>query len=260
MKKYIKLLVLSLILIMLLFALSVPAVAADETTDSNTSDTSDTSDISGISDLLGNTDTLDIIYMMTLIALIPSILIMTTCFTRIIIVLSILRNALGLQQTPPNQVLIGIALFLSLFIMSPVIDEIKTDAYIPYTNGDIDQQEMLERAMNPLRDFMLKQTKDENLNFFLDMSDSERPAKVDDISITVIIPAFITSELNRAFLMGFLIYLPFLIIDIVVASTLTSIGMVMLPPTMISLPFKLMLFVLVNGWQLTFQTLITGFN
>lgn len=254
MKKYIKPLVLSLTLLMLLFALSVPAAAAEDTA------ASDITDASEISKLLGNTDTLDIIFMMTLIVLIPSILIMTTCFTRIIIVLSILRNALGLQQTPPNQVLIGIALFLSLFIMSPVIGDIKTEAYTPYVNEEIDQQEMLERAMEPLREFMLKQTKEENLNFFLHLSDSERPEEYGDIPTTVIIPAFITSELTRAFLIGFMLYLPFLIIDIVVASTLTSMGMVMLPPTMISMPFKLMLFILVNGWQLIFQTLVTGFN
>lgn len=251
MKRYFKLLILALSLILLTLALSLPAAAAED---------AETADLPEIANLLGNTDTLDIIYLMTVIVLIPSILIMTTCFTRIVIVLSLLRNALGLQQTPPNQVLIGAALFLTLFIMSPAINEIRTEAYIPYTNNEISQQEMFERAMNPLRGFMLRNTKAENLNFFLDVSDSPRPEDYSDIPTTVIIPAFITSELTRAFLMGFLLYLPFLIIDIVVASTLTSMGMIMLPPTMISLPFKLMLFVLVNGWQMTFQTLITGFN
>ncbi len=251
MKRYIKLLILALSLILLTLALSLPAAAAED---------ADTAELPEIANLLGNTDTLDIIYLMTVIVLIPSILIMTTCFTRIVIVLSLLRNALGLQQTPPNQVMIGVALFLTLFIMSPAINEIRTEAYIPYTNGEISQQELFERAMDPLREFMLRNTKAENLNFFLDVSDSPRPEDYSDIPTTVIIPAFITSELTRAFLMGFLLYLPFLIIDIVVASTLTSMGMIMLPPTMISLPFKLMLFVLVNGWQMTFQTLITGFN
>jgi flagellar biosynthetic protein FliP len=251
MKRYIKLLILALSLILLTLALSLPAAAAED---------ADTAELPEIANLLGNTDTLDIIYLMTVIVLIPSILIMTTCFTRIVIVLSLLRNALGLQQTPPNQVMIGVALFLTLFIMSPAINEIRTEAYIPYTNGEISQQELFERAMDPLREFMLRNTKAENLNFFLDVSDSPRPEDYSDIPTTVIIPAFITSELTRAFLMGFLLYLPFLIIDIVVASSLTSMGMIMLPPTMISLPFKLMLFVLVNGWQMTFQTLITGFN
>jgi flagellar biosynthetic protein FliP len=253
MKRFTKLFILVLALVLLTLALSLPAAAAD---DAETV----VAELPEIANLLGNTDTLDIIYLMTVIVLIPSILIMTTCFTRIVIVLSLLRNALGLQQTPPNQVLVGVALFLTLFIMSPAIDEIRTEAYIPYTNNEISQQEMFERAMDPLREFMLRNTKAENLNFFLDVSDSPRPENYSDIPTTVIIPAFITSELTRAFLMGFLLYLPFLIIDIVVASTLTSMGMIMLPPTMISLPLKLMLFVLVNGWQMTFQTIITGFN
>lgn len=245
-------------LVIILFCLMVTPAAAE------------VSDVSGLDmssgaiedelNLLGNTDTLGIVTSLTLIALIPSILIMTTCFTRIIIVLSCLRSAIGLQQTPPNQVLIGIALFLSLFIMSPVIAEINTAAYTPYKNGEITQEVALERGVVPLRTFMLKQTKEEDLNFFLDVNNSSRPEKTEDISTFVIIPAFITSELKRAFIIGLLIYLPFLIIDMVVASTLMSMGMVMLPPTMIALPFKLMLFVLVDGWQLTFQTLITGFN
>ncbi|NCA68191.1 MAG: flagellar biosynthetic protein FliP [Clostridia bacterium] len=223
-------------------------------------DDSIATEVSGLSEIIGGSNTLDIILSMSLIMLIPSILIMTTCFTRIIIVLSILRNALGLQQTPPNQVLIGIALFLSLFIMAPVIGDINTQAYEPYKNGEISQGEVLEKAVVPLREFMMKQTKNEDLNFFLEISGSERPETYDEISTFVIIPAFITSELRRAFLIGFLMYLPFLIIDMVVASTLMSMGMVMLPPTIISLPFKLMLFVLVDGWKLLFQTLVSSFN
>lgn len=230
----------------------IPAAAETSTTDT----ASESSELS----ILGDTNTLDIIISLTIIALIPSILIMTTCFTRIIIVLSCLRNAIGLQQTPPNQVLIGIALFLSMFIMSPVINKVNEQAYTPYKNGEITQQEALSEAIVPLREFMLKQTKTDDLNFFLNVNNSSRPEKTEDISTLVIIPAFITSELKRAFLIGLLIYLPFLVVDMVVASTLMSMGMVMLPPTMISLPFKLMLFVLVDGWQLTFQTLITGFN
>lgn len=214
----------------------------------------------GLENITGGADTLDIIFSLTFIALIPSILIMTTCFTRILIVLSILRSALGLQQTPPNQVLIGIALFLSLFIMGPVVSEIDADAYTPYKNGELTSEEMLDKAVVPLRNFMLKQTKNEDINFFLSISDQERPEDLDEISTFVVIPAFITSELRRAFLIGFLLYLPFLIIDMVVASTLMSMGMVMLPPTMISLPFKLMLFVLVDGWKLLFQTIVQSFN
>ncbi|HAN20848.1 MAG: flagellar biosynthetic protein FliP [Clostridiales bacterium GWF2_36_10] len=248
-----KILFFSTLIVVLFYIMSIPAAAEESTTELS-------KDISGISGLLGNTDTLGIIYSLTIIALIPSILIMTTCFTRIIIVLSILRNAIGLQQTPPNQVLVGIAIFLSLFIMSPVIQDVNEQAYTPYKNGEITQQQALDNAIVPLREFMLRQTKEEDLNFFLDVNNSPRPESLDEVSTLVVIPAFITSELKRAFIIGFLLYLPFLIIDMVVASTLMSMGMVMLPPTMISLPFKLMLFVLVNGWQLTFQTLISGFN
>lgn len=255
MKKFKKILFLVILLVVLICIMSIPA-AAEESAVIDTSD--DNSNI--VSGLLGNTDTLGIIYSLTLIALIPSILIMTTCFTRIIIVLSCLRNAIGLQQTPPNQVLVGIAIFLSLFIMSPVIKDINEQAYTPYKNGEINQEQALEKGIGPLRSFMLKQTKTDDLNFFLDVNNSSRPESYDDISTLVVIPAFMTSELKRAFIIGFLLYLPFLIIDMVVASTLMSMGMVMLPPTMISLPFKLMLFVLVDGWQLAFQTLISGFN
>jgi flagellar biosynthetic protein FliP len=204
-------------------------------------------------------DTLEIIEMFTLLALAPSILIMTTCFTRIIIVLSFLRNALGLQQTPPNQVLIGIALFLSLFIMNPVISEINTQAYQPYKEEKITQEQFLEKASVPLKKFMLKQTKKDDLNLFVKLSKSEVKS-VDDVPITVVIPAFMTSELKRAFTIGFLIFIPFLIIDMIVSSTLMSMGMIMLPPAMISLPFKLLLFVLVDGWDLLFKTLATSFN
>ena len=255
MKKHKKVLFLSCLIVMLCCLMVIPASAAG-----NSASASTTSGLPDVVSPFGNTDTLSIIFSMTLIALIPFILIMTTCFTRIIIVLSCLRNAIGLQQTPPNQVLVGIALFLSLFIMSPVVDQITKTAYTPYVNGEITQEAALEKGMIPIRQFMLKQTKEEDLNFFLQINNSSRPATTDEISTMVIIPAFVTSELKRAFIMGLLIYLPFLIIDMVVASTLMSMGMVMLPPTMISLPFKLILFVLVDGWQLTFQTLITGFN
>lgn len=214
----------------------------------------------GVSIDIGGTGTLEILLVLTVIALIPSILIMTTCFTRIVIVLSCLRNAVGLQQTPPNQVLIGIAIFLSLFIMSPVVNQINTEAYQPYKNGDITQAEVLDKAVVPLREFMLKNTETEDLNLFLDLGGYEKPESLEEIKTMVIIPAFITSELKRAFIIGFLIYLPFLIIDMVISSTLMSLGMMMLPPSLISLPFKLMLFVLVDGWGLTIKTLVTSFN
>lgn len=205
-------------------------------------------------------DTLQIIETLTLLALIPSILIMTTCFTRIIIVLSFLRNALGLQQTPPNQVLIGIALFLSLFIMTPVLNQINTDAYQPYKAEKITQEQFVQKASEPLKEFMLKQTKKEDLNLFVNLSKTSSSTAAKDLPITVVIPAFMTSELKRAFLIGFLLFIPFMIIDMIVSSTLMSMGMIMLPPSMISLPFKLLLFVLVDGWGLLFKTLVASFN
>ena len=203
---------------------------------------------------------LEIIEMMTILALLPSILIMTSCFTRIVIVLSFLRNALGLQNTPPNQVLVGVSLFLTLFIMSPVVAKINTDAYVPYKENQITQQEFLHKAADPLKEFMLKNTKKEDLNLFMELGKIKSTTQPKDLSITVVIPAFMTSELKRAFLIGFLLYLPFLVIDMIVSSTLMSMGMVMLPPAMVSLPFKLLLFVLVDGWDLLFRTLVSTFN
>lgn len=206
------------------------------------------------------TNSLEIIEMLTILALLPSILIMTTCFTRIVIVLSFLRNALGLQQTPPNQVLIGISLFLTLFIMSPVVSKINTDAYQPYKEETITQEEFLQKASEPLKEFMLKNTKKEDLNLFVNLSKQDSSTPAQDMPITTVIPAFMTSELKRAFIIGFLLYIPFLIIDMIVSSTLMSMGMIMLPPATVSLPFKLLLFVLVNGWDLLFKTLASGFH
>lgn len=205
-------------------------------------------------------NTLEIVEMMTILALLPTILIMTSCFTRIVIVLSFLRNALGLQNTPPNQVLIGIALFLSLFIMSPVVSKINTDAYEPYKESKITQQEFLQKASVPLKEFMLKNTQKDDLNLFINLAKVKSTTPVKDISITVVIPAYMTSELKRAFIMGFLIYIPFLIIDMIVSSTLMSMGMVMLPPNMVSMPFKILLFIIVDGWDLLFKTLAISFN
>ncbi|MGN0710483.1 MAG: flagellar type III secretion system pore protein FliP [Anaerovoracaceae bacterium] len=204
--------------------------------------------------------TLEILTLLTLIALLPSILIMMTSFTRIVIVISLLRNAMGLQQTPPNTVVVGIALFLSLFIMQPVISDINQTAYEPYKADLITQEQAIDNASVPLKEFMLKQTKIESLNVFLNFADMDRPDNLMEIPMHVIIPAFVTSELSRAFLMGFLLYIPFLVIDIIVSSVLMSMGMVMLPPSMISMPFKLLLFVVVNGWELLFSTLVSSFN
>ena len=208
-------------------------------------------------------ETLEIMFLLTIITLLPSILIMMSSFTRIIIVLSFVKNALGLQQTPPNQVLIGIAIFLTLFTMSPVLEEISTVAYEPYKNEEISQEEFLDIASIPIKTWMLKQTGSDELKMFLDMSQDEALSEtenIDELPLTIIIPSFITSELKRAFIIGFLLYIPFLIIDMIVSSVLMSMGMMMLPPVMISMPFKILLFVVVDGWSLLFKTLITTFN
>lgn len=209
-----------------------------------------------------NIPTLEIVVMMTIVALIPSIVIMMTSFTRIIIILSFTRNALGVQQVPPNMVLTGLALFLTLFIMAPVVTRINTEAYIPYQNGTITQQEALNRATVPLKEFMLAQTETNSMNLYLDLSDTPTESVTDyrELPMTTIIPAFMTSEIKRAFLAGFLIFLPFLLIDVIVSSTLMSMGMIMLPPATISLPFKILLFVTVDGWGLLFTSIVTGFN
>lgn len=207
-----------------------------------------------------NVQTLELFFILTVMMLLPSIIIMMTSFTRIIIVLSFTRTALGTQQTPPNMVLIGIALFLSLFIMSPVIDEINEQAYVPYKNEQITQEEALDRAEKPLRNFMLRQTETDSLNMYLDFANEEMPENIDDLPMRVVIPAFMTSELKRGFTIGFLLFIPFLLIDMIVSSTLMSMGMIMLPPATISLPFKLLLFVTVGGWQLLFSTLVKGFS
>lgn len=207
-------------------------------------------------------DVVRIILIMTLITLGPSLLLMMTCFTRIIIVFSFLRNALGLQQSPPNQVLIGLALFVTLFIMSPVLTQINDTALKPYNDGVIQTEEFIKRASIPLKEFMLKQTTSEEMDLFKGLS--TRPglenATMQELPMDIVVPSFIVSELKRAFIIGFLIFIPFLVIDMIVASTLMSMGMIMLPPVMISLPFKIMLFVVVDGWGLLIRTLIMTYN
>ncbi len=210
---------------------------------------------------------LEVILLLTLIALAPSILIMMTCFTRIIIVLSFLRSAMQLQSTPPNMVLTGMALFLTLFIMMPVFTEINEIAYQPYVNEQMTTKEAVEAASVPLRRFMLKQTANDDLDFFIDLSKMEEPEGgyteeyiQNDLPLTVIVPSFMISELKRAFQMGFLIYIPFLVIDIVVGSTLMSMGMMMLPPAMISMPFKILIFVLADGWNLLIGSVVSSYN
>ena len=210
---------------------------------------------------------LEIIILMTLIALLPSMMIMMTCFARIVIVLGFLRSAMQTQNTPPNMVLTGLALFLTIFIMAPVFKDINEVAYEPYANEQITMQEAFDRASVPLKKFMLKQTSNDDLEFFVELSKTEVPEggmtdeyKENELPLTTIIPSFMISELKRAFQMGFMIFLPFLIIDIVVGSTLMSMGMMMLPPAMISMPFKILVFVLADGWNLMIGSIVTSYN
>ncbi|MBI3814805.1 MAG: flagellar type III secretion system pore protein FliP [Nitrospinae bacterium] len=202
---------------------------------------------------------IQILFLLTILSLAPAILIMLTSFTRIIVVLSFLRQALGTQQMPPNQVLIGLALFLTFFVMSPVWDKINNNALQPYLREEITQDIALKTAAEPLREFMLRQTREKDLAVFVNMAKIEKPENPDKIPMHVIIPAFMISELRISFQIGFMIYIPFLVLDMVVASVLMSMGMLMLPPIMISLPFKLMLFVLVDGWYLIVGSLVRSF-
>jgi flagellar biosynthetic protein FliP len=203
---------------------------------------------------------LQILVLLTILTLAPAILIMTTSFARIIIVLSFLRQAMGTQQTPPTQILIGLALFLTMFVMGPVWSEINEGALKPYMEEELGQFEALKLAEIPIKRFMLNHTREKDLSLFINLSEDKNPESEEDISIQTIVPAFIISELKTAFQIGFLIYIPFLILDMVVASILLSMGMMMLPPVLISLPFKLMLFVMVDGWYLTVGSLMKSFS
>ncbi|HTB22109.1 MAG TPA: flagellar type III secretion system pore protein FliP [bacterium] len=204
--------------------------------------------------------TLQIVFLMTVLSLAPAILMLTTSFTRIIIVLSFLRQAIGTPTIPPNQVILGLALFLTFFNMNPVFSKVNDTALQPYLKGQLSQQAALTKALDPIRDFMFRQTREKDLALFVYLSKSPRPASPADVPTLVLIPAFVTSELKTAFQMGFLIYIPFLIIDMVVASTLMSMGMLMLPPVTISLPFKILLFVLIDGWHLIVRSLMLSFH
>ena len=203
---------------------------------------------------------LKILLVLTVLSLAPSILIMVTSFTRIIVVLHFTRAAIGTQSAPPNQVLIGLALFLTFFVMSPVFTQINDVAIQPLSEGKITEEQAFEEGVKPIRTFMLKQTNEKDLKLFVDIAKIENIETSDDIPTTVLIPAFITSELRAAFIIGFLIYIPFIVIDMVVASTLMAMGMMMLPPTTISMPFKILLFVLADGWNLVIGQLVQTFH
>lgn len=210
-----------------------------------------------------NVQTLEVLFLTTLITLMPSLLVMTTSFTRYIISFSFLRTAMGTQQTPPNVVLIGLALFLTLLTMSPVLDQIQTEAYEPYVAEEISQEEFVDRASAPLKSFMIDQTELGSIKMFCDLAHVDAPETKEEamaLPLRVIVPSFMTNELKQAFIIGFCLYLPFMLIDIVVSSTLMSMGMIMLPPSMISMPFKLLLFISIDGWKLLFSALIQTFR
>lgn len=215
-------------------------------------------------DSLGNfngeySDIINLFLLFTVLALVPTLLILTTSFTRILVSLSFTRNALGTQQSPPNQVLIGIAMFLTLFIMRPIYTEISEEALVPFLEEEISREEAFEISEKPIKDFMLEQTRPSDLELFVELANDDYPEEPDDLPLTIVIPAFSISELRTAFTIGFLIFIPFLIIDMVVASVLMSMGMFMLSPVMVSLPFKLLLFVLVDGWYLIVESLVKSF-
>jgi len=197
-----------------------------------------------------------VVVMLAVASIVPLLVLLTTSFTRFVVVLGLTRNAIGIQNLPPTPVLVGLALFLTLFVMSPVISSIKAEAVDPFLAGEIGQAEAIDRASEPLKRFMLDQTREEDLALFLSLSGAEKPDTPEDVEMATLIPAFVVSELTTAFMIGFLIYVPFLIIDLVVSAVLMSLGMVMLPPVFISLPLKLLLFVLVNGWALIIGSVV----
>lgn len=217
--------------------------------------------IGGTADTPGKAATaLQLLFLLTVLSLAPAILLMLTSFTRIVVVLSLLRHAMGTQQMPPNQILIGLALFLTFFIMAPVWQKVNAEALQPYYQERISGEQALERAVAPVKAFMLKQTREKDLALFVSISREKRPATPEDVTLTTLVPAFVISELKTAFQIGFMIYLPFFVIDMVISSVLLSMGMLMLPPIMMSLPFKLLLFVLVDGWYLIVGSLVQSFR
>lgn len=203
---------------------------------------------------------LQVLFVLTILSVAPAILLMTTCFTRIVIVLGFVRQAMGTQNMPPTQVILGLSLFLSFFVMSPTFNKINSEALQPYMEEKIGQPEALEKALQPMREFMFSQVREEELALLTEIAMDDEPQNKEDIPTMTLIPAFMLSELKRAFQMGFMIYIPFLVIDMIVASILMSMGMMMLPPVIISMPFKLLLFVLVDGWSLVVGSLIKSFG
>lgn len=236
-----------------LFAVLIPeAVMAQNATGSSIS-----IDLSGDDEL---TSAIQIIILLTILTFGPAIIVMMTSFTRLVVVFFFLRSGLGTQQTPPNQVLVGLALFITLFIMMPTIERINTEAYAPYTNDELTQTEALEIASTHIKEFMVRQTRENDLIMFMDLGNIDPVSSVEELPLYVVIPAFVISELRIAFQIGFLIYLPFLVIDLVVASILLSVGIMFLPPVLVSLPFKILVFVLTDGWSLLVESMVSSFS
>ncbi len=238
----------------LLAALASACVAADGTTTLPNAGLG-----AGATSPGGATNGVQLLVLLTVLSVAPALLIMVTSFTRTILVLSLVRNAIGVPQLPPNQVLLGLAFLLTVFVMAPVWKVVNTEALQPYVAGELPQAEALKKAEAPIRKFMLAQTREADLTLFVNLSKEPRPNTVDDVPTYVVIPAFLISELKTAFLMGFIIFVPFLVIDIVVSSALLAMGMMMLPPVVVSLPFKILLFVLVDGWGLIIGSLVSSF-
>lgn len=265
--KIITTIVMFLVAFYVLFTNTHKVYATESTTGTTSTTESSSGDTAGLSISLNSdsdsgsfASTLQMLFVLTIISLAPSILIMMTSFTRIIVVLHFVRTAIGTTSTPPNQVLVGLALFLTFFIMSPIFVKVNDNALKPLSNGEITQEEALEKGMEPIREFMFKQAREKDIKLFLDISKTENVETKDDIPSTVLIPAFIIGELRSAFIIGFLIYVPFIIIDMVVAATLMSMGMMMLPPTTISMPFKILLFILADGWNLIIGQVVQTFK
>lgn len=261
-KRMIFFLVMAVTVCVVLFTLS-PSYAQATGNDNQVTDnrTNDDGFNLNITSNAGSTDlesTLQILIILTVLSLAPSALIMVTCFTRIVVVFHFLRTALGTQTTPPNQVLAGLSLFITLAVMAPVMNQVNDEAVQPFMSGQIEQDVAVERGIAPLRTFMMEQTRDKDLDLFMKINNAEAES-YEEMPMTVVIPAFIISELRTAFIIGFMLYLPFIVMDMVVASTLMSMGMMMLPPTVISLPFKILLFVLADGWNLVVGSLIESF-
>ncbi|MFE5319589.1 flagellar type III secretion system pore protein FliP [Paenibacillus sp. NPDC056579] len=217
-------------------------------------------DIGSSNSATGASNTINIILLLTILSIAPAILVMMTCFTRIIIVLGFVRTSLGTQQMPPNQVLIGLALFLTFFIMAPTLGDLNQNALQPYMRGELTQTAALDKATVTMKKFMFQYTRQKDLKLFLDYTKAPPPSGVEDTPLTALVPAYAISELKTAFQMGFMIFIPFLVIDMVISSTLMAMGMMMLPPVMISLPFKILLFILVDGWYLVVRSLLLSYN